>query len=96
MNVARLVASVGGYFYSTGVDAVAVHLYGDSTASLTLGGRAVRVIQKSDYPWDGRVRITVEPDGSLPLRFALKLRIPGWARGATLAVNGAACAPPRR
>ena len=90
MNVARLVASVGGYFYSTGADAVAVHLYGDSTASLELGERPVRVIQKSDYPWDGKVRITIEPEG--PLRFMLRVRIPGWARGATLAVNGEPCA----
>jgi DUF1680 family protein len=88
MNVARLVASVGGYFYSTGSDAVAIHLYGDSTASLSVGGRKVRIVQRSDYPWDGRVRIAVEPEE--PLRFALKLRIPGWARGATLAVDGQA------
>ena len=31
MNVSRLVASVGGYFYSTGDDVIAVHLYGGST-----------------------------------------------------------------
>jgi DUF1680 family protein len=86
MNVARLVASVGGYFYSTGADAVAIHLYGGSTASLAVGGRAVRIVQESDYPWDGRVRITIAPDA--PARFTLKLRVPGWARGASVAVNG--------
>jgi DUF1680 family protein len=31
MNVWRLVASVGGYFYSVGPGALAVHLYGSST-----------------------------------------------------------------
>ena len=41
MNVSRLVASVGGYFYSTGDDAIAVHLYGGSTAKL-VGRRPAR------------------------------------------------------
>jgi DUF1680 family protein len=88
MNVARLVASVGGYFYSTGPEAVAIHLYGDSTATLKVGGQGVRIVQASDYPWDGKVRVTIETDA--PLRFTLRLRVPGWARGATVAINGQA------
>ena len=35
MNVSRLVASIGGYFYSTGADVLAVHLYGGNTADVT-------------------------------------------------------------
>ena len=38
MNISRLVASIGGYFYSTARDVVAVHLYGGSTARLEVGG----------------------------------------------------------
>jgi DUF1680 family protein len=86
MNVARLVASVGGYFYSAGDDAVAVHLYGGSTAQLQVGGQPVRLVQTADYPWSGKIEIRIET-GS-PLSFTLKLRIPGWARGAALALNG--------
>lgn len=88
MNVSRLVASVGGYFYSTGEDVLAVHLYGGNSAELSIGGRNVRVRQEADYPWSGAVRLTVEPDA--PADFGVKLRIPGWARSASIRVNGAA------
>jgi DUF1680 family protein len=86
MNVARLVASIGGYFYSTGNDVIAVHLYGGSTAQLTVGGVPVTLRQETHYPWAGAVKITVDP--KQPKSFALKLRIPSWARSATIAVNG--------
>jgi DUF1680 family protein len=86
MNVSRLVASVGGYFYSTGDDTIAVHLYGGSTARLEAGGHPVTIRQTADYPWSGKVRIAVDPDS--PATFALKLRIPGWASGETMRVNG--------
>jgi uncharacterized protein len=86
MNVSRLVASIGGYFYSLGPGVVAVHLYGGSSAHLVVDGTKVAIRQTTDYPWDGAVRIAVDPE--TPKSFALKLRVPGWARGATIAVNG--------
>ena len=43
---------------------------------------------RPNYPWDGRVRITI--DECPPTEFALKLRIPGWAEAATIRVNGRA------
>jgi DUF1680 family protein len=86
MNVSRLVASVGGYFYATGDNEIAVHLYGGNSADLSVGGRPVKIRQVTDYPWSGRIVITVEPDA--PARFALRLRIPGWAKGETLMLNG--------
>ena len=87
MNVSRLVASVGGYFYSVGSDTIAVNLYGGNSAALTMGGRQVRITEQSTYPWSGRIRVTVDPEGSGA--FTLALRVPGWATGATATVNGA-------
>lgn len=86
MNVSRLIASVGGYFYSTGDDVVAVHLYGGSTARIPLKGGEVTLRQVADYPWSGKIRIDVGP--ASPSTFALRLRIPGWTSGETVAVNG--------
>ena len=97
MNVSRLVASIGGYFYSTGEGVIAMHLYGGNVAELEVDGRAVRIEETSSYPWSGRIRIAVHPDA--PHRFSLRLRIPGWARGATASVNrrgGGRRARPRR
>jgi DUF1680 family protein len=87
MNVARLVASVGGYFYSTGEGALAVHLYGTNNAEMTFDGRRVKISQQADYPWSGKATIAIEPDA--PATFTLKLRVPGWARSFSVALNGA-------
>ncbi|MDQ0471067.1 glycoside hydrolase family 127 protein [Labrys wisconsinensis] len=87
-NIARLTASIGSYIYGVADDAVAVHLYGDSTARLEVGGHPVRLTQASRYPWDGAVRIEVTVEA--PTRFTLHLRIPGWCPQARLAVNGGA------
>lgn len=86
-QVARTLASVHEWAYGVSGDAVWVHLYGGSAFSAALPGRGrVRLRQETDYPWDGRVRITIEEAVASP--FALVLRIPGWARRALLRVNG--------
>jgi DUF1680 family protein len=86
-NVARTIAAVGGYAYGKSDSTVWVNLYGSSTLDTTLadGGR-VRLHQTTNYPWDGDVRFTVLESPSAPVR--LKLRIPGWAKSATLSVDG--------
>ncbi|MBK9122277.1 MAG: glycoside hydrolase family 127 protein [Chloroflexi bacterium] len=85
-NVARLVASIGEYMVSAAPGRVYVHLYNDSIADVDLGGRAVRLIQQTQYPWDGTVNITVRTDSTQ--RFDMALRIPGWCSQFSLAVNG--------
>jgi len=106
-NVVRLIASLGRYVYATEGNDVYVNLFVGSTARLTSGGRRVVLRQDTRYPWDGQVRIAVDPDG--PQRFSVYVRIPGWAgetvtpgdlyrfadrahESPTLAVNGKAIA----
>jgi DUF1680 family protein len=86
MNVSRLVASVAGYAISTREDGVAFHFYGGFETTPTLAGVKVALRETSNYPWAGEVRIEIDPE--TPADFDLKLRIPGWAKGATAAVNG--------
>jgi DUF1680 family protein len=85
-NIARLVASLGSYVYSTASGELAVHLYVENDAKLEIDGVAVNVRQTTDYPWEGAATIVLEP--AAPLEFALRLRLPGWCRAAELAVNG--------
>ena len=87
MNVSRLVASVGGYFYSTGADEIAVHLYGGTSTTVEVAGTKVQVKEESNYPWSGAIRIAIDPEAAA--EFTLKLRIPAWVREPTLSVNGA-------
>ncbi len=84
-NVARLLASLRGYFYSTSESAVWVHLYAEGAATVELdGSRTVTLRQRTRYPRDGRVEIQVEGEGE----FALMLRIPAWCEeGAAVEVN---------
>ena len=87
-NIARLLASIGSYMYATADDEIAVHLYGESTLRCELAnGAKVTLRQVTDYPWDGAIAFNAEL--AAPARFALSLRIPEWADGATLSVNGA-------
>ena len=85
-NIARLTASIGSYMYGVAEDAIAVHLYGDNVARVDIAGQTVRLIQQSRYPWDGAVALTI--DTERPVFFTLHLRIPGWARKASLSLNG--------
>ena len=85
-NIARLIASLGSYLYSIAPGELAVHLYVQSKAHLTVDGFKVKVEQATDYPWDGAVNVAIEPE--TPLEFTLRLRIPGWCRSAELTVNG--------
>jgi DUF1680 family protein len=87
-NIARLIGAIGTYMYGVSDSAVAVHLYGESTARLSVGGAQVTITQEGDYPWAETVTLRVAVAG--PVRFALNLRVPDWARGATVAVNGGA------
>lgn len=87
MNVSRLVASIGSYFYSTGKDQIAVHLYGGNSASIDLDGRPIAIREESDFPWSGKIDIAVDP--AEPTEFTLKLRIPAWTENPSVSVNGA-------
>jgi DUF1680 family protein len=87
-NIARTIASIGGYFSTVSGATIALHLYGQGTAAIPLpDGRTVRLRQVTRYPWDGDVAIEVDGAGD----FALLLRVPGWcASGVSAAVNGRA------
>jgi hypothetical protein len=86
-NLERAFASLPGYFYSTSKDGIYVHLYDNSVLDWHLeNGTPIKIAQKTNYPWDGDIQLTV--NSSEPADFALHLRVPGWAKGATVAVNG--------
>jgi DUF1680 family protein len=85
-NLSRLLSTFGQYPYSEGEDGLSVHLYVQGDAKLRVGGREVTIHQKTAYPWNGDVAITVEPESAGT--FDVKLRVPGWCKDAQLSVNG--------
>jgi len=86
-NLERTFASLPGYLYSTGKDGLYVHLYENSQLDWKLqDGTPLSVVQKTNYPWDGLIDLTVSP--AKTAEFTLYLRIPGWSSGTQVTVNG--------
>jgi DUF1680 family protein len=78
-NVSRFIPSLPGYIYALAGNVLHVNLFADSSTSLKLGGgQEIQVRQSTNYPWEGTVRIFVDPKVSQTLTLAV--RIPGWAR----------------
>ena len=88
-NLVRTVAKISNWAYSLSENGVSVNLYGGNELNTTmLDGSTLKLKQETDYPWDGTVKITVEACKARP--FEMMLRIPEWADGAGIRVNGKA------
>ena len=85
-NIARILASLGGYAYIEEQSALTVNLYIAGSANFAVGGTDGRLKVETNYPWDGEVQITMRLPK--PAKFALKLRLPEWCDSPSLAVNG--------
>ncbi|HXY14428.1 MAG TPA: beta-L-arabinofuranosidase domain-containing protein [Terriglobales bacterium] len=86
-NLERTFGSLPGYFYSTSSDGFYVHFYDNSELNWRLeNGVGIKVTQKTNYPWDGEVHISVAP--AQVSEFTVYVRIPGWTDRAQVTVNG--------
>jgi DUF1680 family protein len=87
-NLVRTIAEASAYAFGRASDKVWVHLYGGSTLSTTIGdGARFRLSQETQYPWDGRITLTIAEAPTWDV--SILLRIPAWASHAALHVNGA-------
>jgi uncharacterized protein len=77
-NIARFLASLPGYVYAESKNGFYVNLFIAGTTTAKIGGKNVQISQRTDYPWNGKVVITVNPQK--PTDFHLYIRIPGWAQ----------------
>jgi DUF1680 family protein len=77
-NMTRFLASVSGYVYAQNNNDLYVNLFMSNTASIKLISTSVTIAQTTEYPWKGTVNFTITP--TKPATFAVKIRVPGWAR----------------
>ena len=77
-NIVRFVPSLPGYAYAHRGDIVYVNLFVGGSTTIKMDNNTVQLKQQTRYPWDGDVKITVEPEHSK--EFAIHVRIPGWAQ----------------
>ncbi|GAB3648609.1 glycoside hydrolase family 127 protein [Echinicola sediminis] len=86
-NLVRTIAQSAGWAYSKSSNGISVNLYGGNRLETTLlDGSKIRLKQETDYPWDGAVKITIEECKEEP--FELILRVPSWAEGSSITING--------
>lgn len=91
-NLLRTFAELQAYLYSIDETGLWVHHYGGNVFQGSLvDGSALKLTQQSRYPWDGKIVLTMNAVASSE-PFAMRLRIPGWGRGAVATVNGKAAA----
>lgn len=76
----RFMPQLPGFFYAVEGTSLYVNLYGSNEATVNLPGiGTVGVSQATDYPWDGKIRLTLDLEQAA--RFTLHIRIPGWSTG---------------
>ena len=85
-NLARTIAEVADYMYCVNKKGLWLNLYGGNTLKTPLAGGVMALRQETDYPWDGKVSLTIDQAPSSA--FSLFLRIPGWCHDAALRING--------
>jgi DUF1680 family protein len=78
VNIVRFMPSIPGYVYASQDNTLYVNLFIQGKGKIELDENVVYVSQETRYPWDGRVKISLDPEESTD--FSVRVRIPGWAR----------------
>lgn len=88
-NIARLIGSIGKYIYSYTDKRAYIHQYIPSETEVTLEGEAITLQQKTKYPWDGEIQVSMTMHKQT--QYTLLMRKPVWCDAWTLTVNGGNC-----
>lgn len=74
-NIPRTLLMIPTWTYAKGSNSIYVNLFiGSSVTIPNVAGANVEVTQETNYPWDGEVSVTVNPNR--PARFSLFIRVP--------------------
>jgi DUF1680 family protein len=86
-QIARTIAGIGRWAYTVSDGKLWIHIYGGNTLETKMpDGSLIAVSQKSQYPWDGTVKLSVNKISVKAV--SIMLRIPGWVESASLKING--------
>jgi len=77
----KIMGAMPGYIFAQDKAGIYVNLFIGCKAEVQLPGRKVVLQQKTNFPWQGNVKITIEPESSG--EFNLNIRIPDWCQGAS-------------
>jgi len=76
-NIVRFIPQIPSYIYALEDDCIFANLFIGSFASIELQDTEVSLIQETNYPWSGDVKITISL--TQMKEFTIAIRIPGWA-----------------
>lgn len=85
-NVARTFASLGAYLATSSDTGLQVHQYAPATIRAELPGGRVGVRIDTEYPATGLISLQITD--SIPGEWELSIRVPEWAAGATVTLDG--------
>jgi DUF1680 family protein len=77
-NIVRFLPQIPILIYGIKGDTIFINLFIGNKADILLNGDYISLEQKTNYPWEGNVKITISL--TQKRKFAIALRIPGWAR----------------
>ncbi len=87
-NTIRTIAEVNDYMYSIGEKGLYINMYGGNILNTELhDGTKLKLEQTTNYPWDGKIVITIKETTANPVN--IFLRIPGWCKNYSLKINNA-------
>lgn len=85
-NVARTLASLGQYLYSSDGKSVYVNLWVQNKAHVKINGHDVSIQEKTDFPRNPHIEFTIASDGAQ--EFPVYFRIPAYAENYRIAIDG--------
>ena len=87
-NIARTIASLGKYIYSTSKEGIYIHQYISNKSQIPLSegqSSEIEITMTSNLPWQGLTIIHL--DSKEKKEFSLYLRIPKWAKSPNITIN---------
>jgi DUF1680 family protein len=84
-NFRRLMGELPELIYYRSNDGITVNLYEGSHVHFKHHTTDIDLVQTTDYPSDGKVKIELKP--AQPIEFSLSLRIPRWCQKADITIN---------
>ena len=77
-NLIRFIPSIPGLIYATDKDDLYLNLFISNTANVSINDKNAKISMKTNYPWDGNIKIIVSPEEKM--NFTLHIRVPGWVQ----------------
>jgi uncharacterized protein len=85
-NLMRFLASFPDLVATASDDGAQIHQFATGSIEAKVNGSRVKVVTKTEYPWDGEVEISIADTATNP--WTLSVRVPSWCPSATASIAG--------